>query len=146
MTEWEKAQKGYLYDASYDKEIVDARTRCADLCYEFNNCRPSDMEKQRELLEQILGSMKENPVITAPFYCDYGFNISVGKNFYTNHNVTILDGAKVTFGDDVFIGARAIILKGVNIGNGVIIGAGTVVVHDVPAGAKAVGNPARIIS
>ena len=46
----------------------------------------------------------------------------------------------------MFIGARAIILKGVNIGNGVIIGAGTVVVHDVPAGAKAVGNPARIIS
>ena len=52
----------------------------------------------------------------------------------------------VCIGDDVFIGARAIILKGVNIGNGVIIGAGTVVVHDVPAGAKAVGNPARIIS
>jgi len=39
MTEWEKAQNGYLYDANYDKEIVDARTRCADLCYEFNQCR-----------------------------------------------------------------------------------------------------------
>lgn len=108
MTEWEKAQKGYLYDASYDKEIVDARTRCADLCYEFNNCRPSDMEKQRDLLKQIFGSMKENPVITAPFYCDYGFNISVGKNFYTNHNVTILDGAKVTFGDYVFIAPNCV--------------------------------------
>lgn len=105
MTEWEK---GYLYDASYDKEIVDARTRCADLCYEFNNCRPSDMEKQRDLLKQIFGSMKENPVITAPFYCDYGFNISVGKNFYTNHNVTILDGAKVTFGDEVFIAPNCV--------------------------------------
>ena len=42
MTEWEKAQNGYLYDANYDKEIIEARTRCADLCYEFNNCRPSD--------------------------------------------------------------------------------------------------------
>ena len=30
MTEWEKAQKGYLYDANYDKEIVEVRTRCAD--------------------------------------------------------------------------------------------------------------------
>ena len=45
MTEWEKAQNGYLYDANYDKEIIEARTRCADLCYEFNNCRPSDTEK-----------------------------------------------------------------------------------------------------
>ena len=108
MTEWEKAQNGYLYDANYDKEIVEVRTRCADLCYEFNNCRPSDLEKQQELLEQILGSMVGNPVITAPFYCDYGFNISVGKNFYTNHNVTILDGAKVSFGDNVFIAPNCV--------------------------------------
>ena len=108
MTEWEKAQNGYLYDANYDKEIVDARTRCADLCYEFNQCRPSDTEKQKELLGQILGSMKENPVITAPFYCDYGFNISIGENFYTNHNVMILDGAKVTFGDNVFIAPNCV--------------------------------------
>ena len=50
MTEWEKAQKGYLYDANYDKVIVEARTRCADLCYEFNYLRPSDTEKQQELL------------------------------------------------------------------------------------------------
>ena len=50
----------------------------------------------------MFGSIKENPVVTVPFYCDYGFNISVGENFYTNHNVTIQDGAKVTFGDNVF--------------------------------------------
>ena len=108
MTEREKAQKGYLYDANYDPEIIEEETRCADLCYEFNQCRPSDTKKQKELLMKILGSMKENPVITAPFYCDYGFNISIGKNFYTNHNVTILDGAKVTFGDNVFIAPNCV--------------------------------------
>ena len=108
MTEWEKAQKGYLYDANYDKEIVEARTCCADLCYEFNNLRPSDTEKQQELLKKILGKMEGTPVITAPFYCDYGINISVGRNFYTNHNVTILDCAKVTFGDNVFIAPNCV--------------------------------------
>lgn len=108
MREWEKAQKGFLYDANYNKEIVEARTRCADLCYDFNQCRPSDTKKQKELLEQILGSIKGNAVITAPFYCDYGFNISIGENFYTNHNVTILDGAKVTFGDNVFIAPNCV--------------------------------------
>ena len=77
MTEWEKAQNGFLYDANYDEEIVEARKRCADLCYEFNNCRPLDINKQRELLNAIFGSIKENPVITAPFYCDYGFNIFI---------------------------------------------------------------------
>lgn len=108
MTEWEKAQNGYLYDANYDKEIVEARTKCADLCYEFNNCKPSDTEKQQVLLPHILGSIKGTPVITAPFYCDYGFNISVGENFYTNHNVTILDGAKVAFGNNVFIAPNCV--------------------------------------
>ena len=108
MTEWEKAQNGYLYDANYDKEIVELRTRCADLCYEFNLCKPSETEKQKAILEQMLGKIKGTPVITAPFYCDYGSNISIGENFYTNHNVTILDGAKVTFGDNVFIAPNCV--------------------------------------
>lgn len=108
MTEWEKAQKGYLYDANYDTEIVEARARCADLCYEFNLCKPSDTVKQKEILHQIFGEVKGDMVVTAPFYCDYGYNISVGDNFYTNHNCTILDGAKVVFGDNVFIAPNCV--------------------------------------
>ncbi len=103
MTEWEKAQMGYLYDANYDSDLIDKRAKCADLCYEFNLCKPSDIDKQQIILHQLLGQIKGNIVITSPFYCDYGKNISVGENFYTNHNVTILDGAKVSFGDNVFI-------------------------------------------
>ena len=145
MKEREKAQQGYLYDANYDKEIVEERTRCADLCYEFNLCRPSDTAKQQELLNRMLGSIKGNPVITAPFYCDYGFNITIGENFYTNHNVTILDGAKVTFGDNVFIGTGARILGNVHVGSGSIIGANAVVLHDVPERCSVAGVPAKIL-
>jgi acetyltransferase-like isoleucine patch superfamily enzyme len=50
----------------------------------------------------------------------------------------------ISIGRDVFVGARAIILKGVTIGNRATIGAGAVVSTDVPAGALAVGNPAKI--
>ena len=124
---------------------MEARTRCVDLCYDFNACKPSDTKKQKEILEQIFGSMKGNPVITAPFYCDYGFNISIGENFYTNHNVTILDGAKVTFGDNVWIGTNVSVLPGVTIGNNTIIGAGSVVNKDIPEGVIAAGNPCKVI-
>ena len=41
--------------------------------------------------------------IVAPFWCDYGYNIEIGDNFFANHNTVILDGGKVTFGDNVFI-------------------------------------------
>ena len=47
--------------------------------------------------------------ITQPFYCDYGTNIALGDKFYSNHNLTILDGAKVTFGDYVFIAPNCVI-------------------------------------
>lgn len=52
----------------------------------------------------------------------------------------------IVIGDDVFIGARAIVLKGVNIGRGAIVGAWAVVVKNVPDGATVVGNPARIVT
>jgi len=53
---------------------------------------------------------------------------------------------KVTIGNNVFIGAGAIILPGVTIGNNVIIGAGTIVTKDIPDDCLAVGNPARVIN
>jgi acetyltransferase-like isoleucine patch superfamily enzyme len=51
----------------------------------------------------------------------------------------------VTIEDDVFLGARTIVLKGVNIGHGSVIGAGSVVVTDIPPMSIAAGNPARVI-
>jgi acetyltransferase-like isoleucine patch superfamily enzyme len=51
----------------------------------------------------------------------------------------------VLIGDDVFIGARSIILKGVHIGDGSVIGAGSVVAHSIRSRVVAVGNPARVI-
>ncbi len=51
MTEKEKAQAGYLYNANYDEEILKDIHACNDLCYEFNQIRPSDRESQKKLLE-----------------------------------------------------------------------------------------------
>lgn len=55
------------------------------------------------------------------------------------------DSAPIVIGDDVFIGARAIVLKGVTIGNGAVVGAGAVVTKDVPAWSVVAGNPAKVI-
>ena len=103
MTEKEKASAGVLYDANYDGQLIEERIRCKDLCHDFNQLKPSQIKEQSEILKQILGETKEQFVITAPFWCDYGYNIEIGENFYTNHNCIILDAAKVTFGDNVFI-------------------------------------------
>lgn len=103
MTEKEKMLKQMLYDANYDKELLQDRMDCKDLCYEYNHLRPSQVEEQKEIIRKIVGKTKKNFFITAPFWCDYGYNIELGENFYSNHNLVILDCAKVTFGDNVFI-------------------------------------------
>ena len=104
MTEKEKMEAGLLYDANYDRELMEARTRCKDICHEFNSLYPSEEEKQKGLLKGLLGKTGEEFRVTAPFWCDYGFNIELGENFYVNHSCVILDCAKVTFGDNVFVG------------------------------------------
>lgn len=103
MTEKEKMQRQMLYDANYDKQLIEERRIAKDLCYEFNNLRPSDEDGQKEILSRLLGKTADNYCIIAPFWCDYGYNIEVGENFFANHNTVILDGAKVKFGNNVFI-------------------------------------------
>lgn len=54
-------------------------------------------------MRRLLGAVGERFTILAPFWCDYGCNITVGEDFFANHNTVILDCAKVTFGDHVFV-------------------------------------------
>lgn len=103
MTEKEKMQRQMLYDANCDDELLEECKRAKDVCYDFNRLHPSDTKNQIKLLKNFFGSTKEQFCIVAPFWCDYGYNIYIGKNFFTNHNTVILDGGKVTFGDNVFI-------------------------------------------
>lgn len=103
MTEKEKMQRQMIYDANNDEELMTERKVAKDLCYDFNQLRPSDEPEQQRLLHQLLGHVGKNTCIVAPFWCDYGYNIEVGDNFFANHNTVILDGAKVTFGNNVFV-------------------------------------------
>ena len=96
-------QHQMLYDANYDEELIKERHRAKDLCFEYNLLRPSDTEGQTRLMKMLLGKTKGAFCIVAPFWCDYGYNIEIGENFFANHNTVILDGGKVTFGDNVFI-------------------------------------------
>lgn len=101
-TEKEKMLQCELYDAT-DETLMKERVHCKDLCFEYNSFLPSSQNERQELLKGLLGKTGKNFLIEQPFYCDYGYNIEIGENFYTNVNCTILDVAKVTFGDNVLI-------------------------------------------
>ncbi|WP_304609941.1 sugar O-acetyltransferase [Muribaculum intestinale] len=104
MTEKEKMLQGMIYDANNDAALITERLECKELIRDYNDLRPKDVEARDALLRRILGDVKGDILIEQPFYCDYGFNISVGKNFFANFNMVVLDEARVVFGDNVFIG------------------------------------------
>lgn len=152
MTEKEKARLGLLYDANYDEELLAERRRCKELCFQFNQLSPLKELEQKEIIGKLFGKTKENFCVTAPFYCDYGYNIEIGENFYSNHNLVILDGAKVEIGDNVFIAPNCCITTAghpinidernreleyaypIKIGNNVWIGAGVNILPGVIIG------------
>lgn len=103
MTEKDKMLAGELYDANYNEDLMEERIKAKDLCYEYNNLKPSEIKKRNETLKKLLGSTGESFLIEQPFLCDYGYNIKIGENFYSNHNLIILDANTVEFGDNVFI-------------------------------------------
>lgn len=103
MTEKEKLQAGELYNGN-DRELVADRTSVKKLCMEYNSTIYNDFQKKERLLGRIIAFKGENTWIEPNFFCDYGYNIILGDNFYANHNLVILDCAEVIFGDNVFIG------------------------------------------
>lgn len=181
MTEKEKMLAGMIYDANNDAALIAERLDCKELCHDYNSLRPKNMAAREELMRRILGTIKGEFLIEQPFWCDYGYNIHIGRNFYANHNLVILDEARVTFGDNVFvapncgfytaghpidakernqgleyarpitvgdnvwIGANVCVLPGVSIGDNCVIGAGSVVVKDIPPYSLAVGNPCKVV-
>lgn len=177
--EKEKMLAGQVYNPGQDEELMAELAACKAKCLRYNQLTAG--AEKKELLKKILGQSGENCHIEPNFWCDYGWNIKVGNNFYANHNLTVLDAGGVTFGDNVFIGpdcgfytsghpldaerrnagleyaypitvgnnvwigGGVRVVPGVSIGDNSVIGAGSVVVKDIPANSVAAGNPCRVI-
>ena len=164
MDNREKMRAGLLYDASGDTELCQERERAKNLCLQFNNLPYGAKGERRKILEELLGHAGTNCDIIGPFMCDYGYNIEVGDNFFANNNFTVLDGAKVTIGNNVCIAPNVGIYTAghplnarerargleyaypVSIGDDVWIGAGVSVLPGVCIGARSVIGAGSVVT
>lgn len=71
------------YNPLFDAEIEKAKA----LCFEYNQLSPNEKDAQRVILNKLLGKMGKEVIVTPPFWCDYGYNITVGDYFYSNTNL-----------------------------------------------------------
>lgn len=150
-TELQKMLSGELYNAG-NNELVDMRSTARQLFSKYNLTSYDDLEKRTSILKKLLGSFEGNIDIQAPFYCDYGSHIHAGKNVFMNFNCIILDCAKVTLGDNVFMAPNVQLytayhpviaserIKGpenaapITVGNNVWLGGGVIVCPGVTIG------------
>lgn len=163
MTEKQKMIQGQLYNASDDALVAD-RQRAKKLIFYLNQLDPSEFEMHNSIFSILLPNITNSYCIELPFRCDYGYNIVIGENFYANYNLTILDCAKVTIGNNVFIGPNVAIFtaahplcaetrnkglefaKPITIGNNVWIGGNVVINPGVTIGHNSVIGSGSVVT
>jgi len=152
------------FKGSYNPKYEDEILRCKEKCFEYNNLRPSEQKRKAEVLKSILNNAADDTIVVAPFWCDYGYHITVGKSFYANHNLVVQDGGSVTFGDYVFIGPNCCfttaehamdpemrrdgieVAKPITVGNNVWFGANVTVLAGVEIGDNAVIGAGSVVT
>jgi maltose O-acetyltransferase len=189
-TEREKMLAGEDYNAC-DAELLAIARRARVLLTELNAIPAAPPDVRLPLLAQLLGDAAEGVWVESPFYCDYGENIYLGAHTFINMNCVFLDSAAIRIGEDgligpnvqlytvshpvraadrvvagwtresnrsryrteakpiqigsgVWIGGGTIVMPGVTIGDNVTIGAGSIVTQDLPSNVLAFGQPCRV--
>ena len=163
MKEIEKMQAGleYCYD---DEEISLMKLYAIENANKSNSLPEDDLDKQHEVLSEILGSVGEKVWIAKRFCFDNGKNIFIGNNFTGNFNLTILDINEVIIGDNVMIGPNTTITavghplspkkrrehlgqaSKITIGNDVWIGANVTILPGVTIGNNVVIGAGAVVT
>ena len=140
MTEKEKMLGGDLY-RPWDPELQNDRAKAHAACLTYNSTR------EDTLLRTLLGTTSDELKIEPKFHCDYGYNIHLGKEFYANFDLFILDVCEVRIGDHCLIAPRVTIttashpLDAAARREGLENGAPITIGDDAWIGAHAVINP-----
>jgi maltose O-acetyltransferase len=159
----ERMLAGELYIAD-DPELARDAARAQRLTHQINTMDPTDHQRRRELLAELLGAFGEGSDIRPPLQCDYGYQTFVGARCFANWGLISLDVATVTIGDDVQVGPNVQLLTATHplepgprrdkweaaepivIGDNVWLGGGVIVCPGVTIGADTVIGAGAVVA
>jgi maltose O-acetyltransferase len=154
---------GELYRCT-DPAIQAALADSAAWLARYNAAGASSAAERSALLRERLAAVGENADIRPPFYCDYGFNISLGAGAFLNFNCVVLDVVRVSIGEGTQIGPAVQIYaadhprdaaqrraglelgRPVEIGRNVWIGGGAIVLPGIRIGDDAVVGAGSVVT
>jgi maltose O-acetyltransferase len=168
----ERMLAGELYIAD-DPRLAAESARARGLIHRLNTADPTDGATLRAILTELLGAFGEGSEIRPPFYCDYGYQTSIGARCFANWGLVSLDVAMISIGNDVQIGPSVqlltathpinpglrldkweaaepiVIMDNVWLGGGVIVGPGVTIGQNTVVGAGTVvvrDLPANVVA
>jgi acetyltransferase-like isoleucine patch superfamily enzyme len=163
MTEKEKSHAGMLYQPGAPELVADRDITVKKL-YDYNNLHPLNRNVRQAAIQELLGKIGDNCVVEQPLFCTYGYNTTVGNNFFLNVNCKLMDSGKIMIGDNVFIAPNVCIITEehamdveqrlagleyafpVTIGNNVWICTGAIILPGVTIGANCVIGAGSIVT
>ena len=146
-----------------DESIMEEQKICRKKLQKLNFMDRSDFDGIAEVVKELFGK-SDRAFVNPPFYCDYGTNIQVGKNFFANYNCMIIDVARVRIGDNCQMAPNVAIYtaghpihpvsrnsmyeygKEVTIGDNVWIGGNTVICPGVHIGDNVVIGAGSVVT
>lgn len=161
MNNIERRDKGMAYIS--DDSVMEQQKRARILTQKLNTMDRSDFKGISDVIKELFGR-SDGAWVNPPFYCDYGFNIEVGSNFFANYNCTMLDVAKITIGDNCFMASNVAIYTAghpihpdsrnsmyeygipITIGDNVWIGGNTVICPGVTIGSNCVIGAGSVVT
>ncbi len=160
----EKMHTGELYLPG-DEEIMNEQLRRLERLYDFNETRPSQMEKRNELLKEMFAEIGEDCYIEPPFYANHaGAHVHFGKKVYANFGLTMVDDTHIYVGDYTMFAPRVTVATAghpilpelreqeyqynmpVHIGKNCWIGAGALIMPGVTIGENTVIGAGSVVT
>ncbi|KAD3632974.1 sugar O-acetyltransferase [Arthrobacter yangruifuii] len=159
----ERMMAGDLYLAD-DPELAADSLRAMELADRYARTWPTDRRQARTVLAELLGSLGEDTEIRPPLFVDYGKYLSVGSRTFINFNLTALDVAAISIGDDVQIGPNVQLLtpthpvepgprrdkleaaRPISIGNNVWLGGGATILPGITVGENSVVGAGAVVT
>jgi len=164
MTEKEKLHSGDIYFPG-DPEIHKEQTACQEKLYDFNQTRPSELEKRTAMLRDMFAEIGEGCYIEPPLHANFGGrHVHFGSWVYANYNLTLVDDTHIYVGDNTMFGPNVTIAtaghpicpelreKGlqynlpVRIGKNCWLGAGVIVLPGVTIGDNTVIGAGSVVT
>ena len=164
MEQRDNMHNGKLYDPN-DDSVMEEQMVCLDRLYDFNQTRPSEMDKRNAIMKEMMGDVGKDCYIEPPFHANWGGkHVHFGDGVYANFGLTCVDDTHIYVGSHTLFGPNVVLATAghpmlpelrkhgiqynmpIHIGENCWLGAGVIVVPGVTIGDNVVIDASSVVT